>query len=131
MNGLHARYGGSAKWCNFSFSTEKAPAKLLKLSEAAGLPKELAVISFVCAKKLSASDKNEKSSDSKVTIVSDPIYLPGNRQGFYSCSENGMVLVLNPYGKNLKSGDTLSLSLFTEFSKLEKDHKSGAPELKI
>ncbi len=131
MNGLHARYGGSAKWCNFSFSTENAPAKLLKLSEAAGLPKERAVISFVCAKKLSASEKNEKSSDLKVTIVSDPIYLPGNRQGFYSCSENGMLLVLNPYGKNLKSGDTLSLSLFTEFSKLEKDHKSGAPELKI
>ena len=133
MSGLHARYGGSAKWCNFAFSTEGAPAKLLKLSESAGLPKERAVISYILAKreKAAAAEKAADTEGTKVAVVSDPIYLPGNRQGFYSCSERGMVLVLNPYGKNIKSGDILTLSPLTPLDKLEKDRKSGAPEIKV
>lgn len=132
MNGLHARYGGSAKWCNFSFSTENVPAKLLKLSESAGLPKDRAVISYVFAcKKGEKLEKDADKNTAKVAVVSDPILLPGRRQGFYSCAESGMVLIQNPYGKNIKSGDRLELSLFKPVEKLEKDKKSGAPEIKI
>ena len=96
MDGNHARYGGSAKWCNFSFSTENAPKKLLKLSELAGLPKERAVISFIFAgtkHEISAAEKDDKILS--VNVVSDPIFLPPHRAGFYSCSQNGMVLSIN------------------------------------
>ena len=53
---MDGKRGG--KWCNFAFSTDDAPASLKKLSEAAHLPKERAVLSFVLAVKASvgASD---------------------------------------------------------------------------
>ena len=130
MDGNHARYGGSAKWCNFSFSTEKAPKKLLKLSEDAGLPKERAVISFIFA-----GCKNEKEEERKdsllLDVVSDPIWLPGHRAGFYSCSENGMLLLVNASGKKIFSGDKIRLSMQKNTDSLEKDKKSGALEINI
>lgn len=127
MDGNHARYGGSAKWCNFSFSTENAPKKLLKLSESAGLPKERAVISFIFAgtkKEISAAEKDDKILFADV--VSDPIFLPPHRAGFYSCSQNGMVLLVNGSGKKLKSGDKIKMSMLKDTDILEKDKKSGA-----
>lgn len=127
MDGNHARYGGSAKWCNFSFSTENAPKKLLKLSELAGLPKERAVISFIFAgtkHEISAAEKDDKNLS--VNVVSDPIFLPPHRAGFYSCSQNGMVLLVNGSGKKLKSGDKIKMSMLKNTDILEKDKKSGA-----
>lgn len=127
MDGNHARYGGSAKWCNFSFSTENAPKKLLKLSESAGLPKERAVISFIFAGTNQESLKAEK--DDKILfadVVSDPIFLPPHRAGFYSCSQSGMILLVNGSGKKLKSGDKIKMSMLKNTDILEKDKKSGA-----
>ncbi len=127
MDGNHARYGGSAKWCNFSFSTENAPKKLLKLSESAGLPKERAVISFIFAGPNQESLKVEK--DGKILfadVVSDPIFLPPHRAGFYSCSQDGMLLLVNGSGKKLKSGDKIKMSMLKNTDILEKDKKSGA-----
>ena len=127
MDGNHSRYGGSAKWCNFSFSTENAPKKLLKLSESAGLPKERAVISFIFAGANQAALKVEK--DDKILfadVVSDPIFLPPHRAGFYSCSQDGMLLLVNGSGKKLKSGDKIKMSMLKSTDILEKDKKSGA-----
>ncbi len=127
MDGNHARYGGSAKWCNFSFSTENAPRKLLKLSELAGLPKERAVISFIFAgtkHEIPTAEKDDKILS--VNVVSDPIFLPPHRAGFYSCSQNGMVLLVNGSGKKLKSGDKIKMSMLKNTDILEKDKKSGA-----
>lgn len=127
MDGNHARYGGSAKWCNFSFSTENAPKKLLKLSESAGLPKERAVISFIFAGTKKDSAKAENSGKTFfVDVVSDPILLPPHRAGFYSCSPEGMVLLVNASGKKLKSGDKIKMSMQQSTDILEKDKKSGA-----
>ena len=127
MDGNHARYGGSAKWCNFSFSTENAPKKLLKLSESAGLPKERAVISFIFAGTKKDSAKAENSGKTSfVDVVSDPILLPPHRAGFYSCSPEGMVLLVNASGKKLKSGDKIKMSMQQSTDILEKDKKSGA-----
>ena len=128
MSGKHARYGGSAKWCNFDFSTEDAPARLLKLSSEAGLPKDRAVISFVYAKKSQEDQRFEKSGsplaenaaggykkgpfDSEkllVRIASDMIRLPGRREGYYACSSEGPLLVINSRGKKIESGDLLEL----------------------
>ena len=38
-----------AKWCHFAFETDEAPEVLHRLSEAAGLPKERATMSFLLA----------------------------------------------------------------------------------
>ena len=57
MNGFKAYTGSRNKWCNFAFSTEDAPKKLLKLSERAKLPKERATLSF-----LAAGFKTEKTN---------------------------------------------------------------------
>ena len=79
-----------------------------------------------------ADKKNQSEKDSlNVAVVSDPIYLAGHRQGFYSCSENGMVLVVNAYGKKIKSGDVLEFTMLRPYSSLQKDKKSGAPEITI
>lgn len=129
MDGNHARYGGSAKWCNFSFATDQAPKKLLRLSEDAGLPKERAVISFIFAGSGQAEEKDEKTV--LLDIVSDPIWLPGHRAGFYSCAENGMVLAVAGSGKQLKSGDKIKLSMLKNMDSLEKDKKSGAIQITL
>lgn len=128
MNGLYARYGGSAKWCNFSFSTENAPAKLLKLSKTSGLPKDRAVISFVFA---SSKKQNSDKDLLSLRVASDSIWLPGNRQGFYCCSKKGLVLLVNLDGKKITCGERLNLKLTTDFSALQKDKKSSAIMIKI
>ncbi|MBQ1628420.1 MAG: hypothetical protein II098_04575 [Treponema sp.] len=129
MNGLHARYGGSAKWCNFSFSTEDAPSKLLKLSESAGLPKDRAVISFLFAENMNRTAAGRNENQDRIAVVSDPIMLPGRRQGFYSCCAHGMVLAIDGRNRNLKSGDILTIKIGKDFDSLPKDKKSGAMEL--
>lgn len=133
MNGNHARYGGTAKWCNFSFSTEQAPKKLLKLSEEAGLPKERAVISFIFAGSKSVQNPADRKDDSfvPVNIVSDPIWLPNRKAGFYACTEKGLSLVVNVSGKNFKSGDKIKMSMLKNMDTLEKDKKTGAIQILI
>ncbi|MBQ5472416.1 MAG: hypothetical protein IIT58_10520 [Treponema sp.] len=130
MSGLHARYGGTAKWCNFSFSTENAPKKLLKLSDDAGLPKERASLSFVFANSQSDSSTN-KEEDFILRVASDPIWLPGNRQGFYCCSEKGLILAVNTSHSKITSGQKLVLKTKTDFSDLLKDKKTGSLILNI
>lgn len=137
MDGNHARYGGSAKWCNFSFSTENAPKKLLKLSEQSGLPKERAVISFIFATSKTNETKNNineeylKNTASNITVVSDPIWIPEHKAGFYSCSEKGMILLINSTGKNIKSGEKIKMSMLKNIDILEKDKKSGAIKINV
>lgn len=129
MSGLHARYGGTAKWCNFSFTTEKAPAKLLKLSVAAKLPKDRAVISFVYGKLgfvQNASERADKKTDLSLRIASDGLKLPGYRTGFYACSNMGLVLAVGKDAGAMASGDCIQLNLTKESENLQKDKKSGA-----
>ena len=121
MSGLHARYGGTAKWCNYSFSTEQAPLRLLKLSEEAGIPKDRAVISFIFA-----NNAENITNNFSIRVSSEPIWLPGNRQGFYCCSSKGLVLAVNCSRKELKSGQCLELNLKTGFNDLQKDKKTGS-----
>jgi hypothetical protein len=42
-------FRGKGKWCHFAFDTKDAPPSLLRLSAAAGLPKERATLSFLLA----------------------------------------------------------------------------------
>lgn len=125
-------YGKNAKWCNFAFNTDSAPAKLLKISEKANLPKERATLSFILSKKennpkqkkapLTDQKQNDKSF---IRIASDFIRLPElNKSGYYACSQFGMLLAVDQSHVQPKNGELLQIKTPSELS--ERDKKSGA-----
>ncbi|MCR5253244.1 MAG: small ribosomal subunit Rsm22 family protein [Treponema sp.] len=129
MNGFKSYTGSKNKWCNFAFSTEDAPARLQKLSVAAKLPKERAVLSFISAVK--AGSKNAEVNTSKdksllLRITSDSFRLPKNRTGYYACSRLGLTLVSSEQGNCFKSGDLIKSELTKSVENLPVDYKSGA-----
>ena len=156
MNGFKAYTGSSNKWCNFCFSTEDAPARLLKLSEQAKLPKERATLIFVSAvggDKMSAGAREAASGDKAPTsltcrITSDPFRLPDYKIGYYGCSQLGLTLIKttgkverNPNAKQkgvinhekefiikgpLASGDLIQIKIKKAPDQLPIDEKSGA-----
>lgn len=124
--------GKGAKWCNFAFTTEDAPVALKKLSEAAELPKDRAVLSYLAVEKNAASqaqvkaehilemleesqtgnkklrELNSQANGNALTfrVVSDRIALPGQRNGWYACSDMGLLLVVA--NEMLHSGESYS-----------------------
>lgn len=149
MNGFKAYTGSQNKWCNFAFSTEDAPKKLLKLSDMAKLPKERAVLSFISAVPENAGtnaatplSNSKESGTLTLRIASDPLKLPGWQTGFYACSELGLTLVTmpSPGNRNVKpgekppeltSGDLLTVKLNKKTPDLPKDEKSGAVKINL
>lgn len=135
MNGFKSYTGSKNKWCNFAFSTEDAPAKLQKLSVAAKLPKERAVLSFISAVK--AEEQKEKPGAGKknssllLRITSDSFRLPKNRTGYYACSCLGLTLVSSEQGDCFKSGDLIRVELTKAVESLPVDYKSGAKIIHI
>ena len=127
MNGFKAYTGSTNKWCNFAFSTESAPKKLQKLSTMAKLPKERAVLSFICA----VPNCGVENADSLgVRIASDGFRLPGNRTGHYACSSLGLTLIVTN-DDILSSGDLLTLKLNKNTGLFKKDEKSGAVMIRL
>jgi len=114
---MDGKKGG--KWCNFAFSTDDAPLALRKLSEASQLPKERAVLSFILATRAA---KNVNSSDFTFRVASDPIRLPGERTGYYACSEKGLLLIVTQ--KKLFSGQSFKMKTPNRMTHI--DAKSGA-----
>ena len=113
-----------SKWCHFAFDTEDAPEKLHKLSAAARLPKERAVLSFIFV-------GQEKTQDNKnhIRVISDsfPLEKPGavkEQWGRYGCSKDGLVLVTGSW-KALEASPSGALEELTVL-KGAKDAKSGA-----
>ncbi|GHV78699.1 hypothetical protein AGMMS49944_04900 [Spirochaetia bacterium] len=134
---------GSSKWCHFAFDTADAPAGLHRLSEAAGIPKERAVLSFLLAgpavpaaapgvPAASAAPKDALP----VRLISDAFPLTGEGKrpaptslhGRYGCSARGLVLVTGKRGEveGLESG---ALETFEAGSR--RDGKSGALVLEL
>ncbi len=130
MNGFKSYTGSKNKWCNFAFSTEDAPARLQKLSVAAKLPKERAVLSFISAVKAEEKDEKpgagKKNSSLLLRITSDSFHLPKNRTGYYACSRLGLTLVSSEQGDTFKSGDLIRVELTKAVENLPLDYKSGA-----
>ena len=129
-------YGKNAKWCNFAFDTESAPAKLLKLSEKAGLQKERASLSFIVAKKafagVSKSRQDSPALDEKtfIRIASDFIRLPElHKSGYYACSQFGLLLAVDESHVQPKNGELLQIKTPEDLS--QRDKKSGAIIVKI
>ncbi len=135
MNGFKAYTGSSHKWCNFAFSTEKAPAKLLKLSENSKLTKDRATLIFISVipnKSFDNSTDVEKNISEKqdnsisVRIISDCMKLHNNSFANYGCSKIGLVLVSSKTENAFKSGDLLKIECSQDIKKLPIDKKSGA-----
>ena len=80
MSGFRAYTGSKNKWCNFAFDTTDAPARLIKLSVAAKLPKERATLSFISVDLRDSRVKPEndkgKLQTSSIRITSDEFRLP-------------------------------------------------------
>lgn len=133
MNGFKAYTGSQNKWCNFAFNTEEAPAKLLKLSEKAKLPKERATLCFIAVTGLNSEKLNNQQEGQNnqnedfvlCRVASDEFSLPGHNFGFYACSKLGLTLLKIKENGSLKSGDLISVKIKTPDS-LPKDEKSGA-----
>jgi hypothetical protein len=82
------------KWCHFTFSTTDAPKPLRDLSDSVGLPKDRAALSFFLANsEVTPLASAPTSSVLHIRVASDPIALPGNRIGFYGCSQLGLTLL--------------------------------------
>lgn len=135
MNGFKAYTGSSHKWCNFAFSTENAPAKLLKLSENSKLTKDRATLIFISVvpnKSFDNSTVVEKNISEKqdnslsVRIISDCMKLHNNSFANYGCSKIGLVLVSSKTENAFKSGDLLKIECSQDMKKLPIDKKSGA-----
>ena len=118
---------GSKRWCHFAFETDDAPQALHRLSGAAGLPKERAVLSFLYASRQghAASRQGHAASDTdeKSRVVSDAFPLPNNRFGRYCCSDKGLSLLVDEK-KIIEKNN--SGSLVNAVINEEKDSKSGA-----
>jgi hypothetical protein len=116
---------GKAKWCHFSFDTDDAPLELHRLSTAAGIPKERAVLSFLLAKKNTKPIEKplpKKELFCKTRVISDPFPV-GTLYGCYGCSDRGLVLARGARVEleALDSGTYIDLKI-TE----KRDSKSGA-----
>ena len=133
MSGFKAYTGSKNKWCNFAFTTEDAPVRLQKLSDAAKLPKERATLSFMAVEGLNNADAHKDENSSNIRITSDKLRLPNYMCGYYGCSQYGLVLVTLPDENNTrlpkppfrpKSGDLIQVKIKTPDS-LPRDEKSG------
>jgi len=111
---------GSKRWCHFAFETDDAPQALHRLSHAAGLPKERAVLSFLFANR---AGQAQLASAKKTRIISDAFPLPNNRFGRYCCSDKGLSLLVDE--KNIIEKNNCG-SLVNAVITEEKDPKSGA-----
>jgi hypothetical protein len=115
---------GKAKWCHFAFDSGDAPETLKRLSDAAGIPKERAVLSFLLTEKNTAPESGAEKTPQKCAarIISDSFRL-GSRFGRYACSARGALLVAGSAETMaaLESGSAVEVKLSGQ-----KDAKSNA-----
>jgi hypothetical protein len=121
---LYAQPGqGKKRWCHFAFETDDAPQALHRLSQAAGLPKERLVLSFLYASRGEAVSAAIDGTRHILRIISDAFPLPNNKFGRYCCSAFGLVLLRGE--KDIIEKHPCG-SLVNAVISDEKDPKSGA-----
>lgn len=107
---------GKRPWCHFSFDTADAPAELLSISKAAGLPKEGASLSFLYAgRSAEPAQCRGPSGLEPIRVVSESFPLPDSLSGRYACGHSGYLLARAGSGsaewRGLRSGDLLELDV--------------------
>jgi hypothetical protein len=131
------RPGGKGRWCHFAFDTTDAAPALLKLSAAAGIPKERAALSFLYSgPALSAGDAagNGKAPGTApalpVRIISDPFPVHDHGKdrgafGRYGCCEKGLTLIRGRRTR-MERYESGTLAAFRVSGAEPRDPKSGA-----
>jgi hypothetical protein len=133
--------GGKGRWCHFAFETRDAAPALLKISAAAGIPKERAVLSFLyCGSACSAPPGIPAGPASAVLparILSDafPVKSGGSGGGKrggadaacgrYGCCEKGLIL-LRGSREQMRSCEAGMLVELVFSGAERRDSKSGA-----
>jgi hypothetical protein len=124
---------GKKRWCHFAFETAGVPPALHRLSRAAGIPKERAVLSFLLAgaavegqtAKASPAKQNAATGElTELRVISDSFSLPREKYGLYCCSRQGLVLLAGSKNavEKIPSGGMVAAII----KKGAKDPKSGA-----
>jgi hypothetical protein len=119
------------RWCHFAFDTADAAPALLKLSAAAGVPKERAALSFLyTGPSVSAPGAAGAVPALPLRIISDtfPVHDSGKDRaafGRYGCCEKGLALIRGGRARmeQYKSG---GLAAFRVSGAEGRDPKSGA-----
>ncbi len=127
---MEGKKGG--KWCHFVLDTEKnAPARLHKLSEKSGLPKDRASLSFCLVSNTPKDDIPQETKTTEVRVVSDAITLYDHSTARYSCSQLGLTLLQAPENK-YKSGDLVSIpNEHPALGHPQTDRKSNAKKIRL
>ncbi|MCR4938609.1 MAG: small ribosomal subunit Rsm22 family protein [Treponemataceae bacterium] len=143
---MDGRKGG--KWCHFTLLTDDAPARLMKLSAAAGIPKDRASLSFIFSSSTLDTGGRGEPSDSmaarrkgskpesdieklQLRVVSDSIRLNDGSSGRYACCEKGLALAIAPE-KAFSSGDLIMADIPSgKAARLPVDKKSGAIKITL
>jgi hypothetical protein len=118
---------GKAKWCHFAFETQDAPERLLRLSDAAGLPKERATISYLFTRE---EVKTTTSGPELATRIISDIFPVSDKDGKslygrYGCSAQALVLVTGSRAA-LEQHPSGSLVCLAPREGAGRDPKSGA-----
>lgn len=99
-------------WCHFVLNNTPAPQRLLELSEAAGIPKERLVASWLYVKLSSkhetSPETNHKQHAASFRLISDPIRAH-NKLYRYACGEDGYLMAGPPFSR-FPSGTFITLN---------------------
>jgi hypothetical protein len=123
---ITARGRSKAPWCHFVIDPGAAPQRLLDFSEAAGLPKDRLIASWLLLQPEPPVPATQTTpADRSVRIVSDAFRLPDGGAGRYACTKTGYALVRDSLA-DLPSGSLAVLDSPLPPSASERDPKSNA-----
>jgi len=136
---LQKKPDNKKRWCHFACKAAETPKELHRLSEAAGLPKERLVFSYLLTGHKPAYRQVPLSAaklpaETEVRIISDAFPLPDRLFGRYGCSAQGLVL-LSGERNHIEKINSGSLITSVIAKNGQRDVKSGAiiieyPEVK-
>lgn len=126
---ISAKGRSKAPWCHFVLNPGAAPQKLSDFSEAAGLPKDRLIASWLLLEPDSPAvpPKTPPSAppERSIRIVSDAFRLPDGGLGRYACSKTGYSLVRDSLA-DLPSCSLAILDAPIPSASSERDQKSNA-----
>ena len=126
-----ARGRSKAPWCHFVLDPGAAPQRLVDFSEAAGLPKDRLIASWLLLQPVPPAAAGTSGSaaltppDRSVRVVSDAFRLPDGGSGRYGCTKTGYALLRDSLA-DLPSGALAVLDEPLPPSASERDPKSNA-----
>lgn len=117
---------GRRPWCHFAVTPAGAPAWLLDLDRAAGLPKQRLSLSFLLLRTPGDQPEKEKRSGQgamPARVMSDVMVMDDGRRACYGCSGRGLLLIETAPREAPRQGDLVTVRIPGH---PVRDRKSGA-----